>query len=72
MSRKHQWDIFSREEPTEIHHKSCEETPESYPTGDATEGVVLEPEAYAREGEEFDTSCECLSPVLGAEPEGSR
>lgn len=64
-SDEREWDVYNDEEPTEIHHKDCDETPESWPTGDANRNVVENPDQYAQEGETFDTSCSCLDPVLG-------
>jgi hypothetical protein len=57
--------IYANESPTEIHHEDCTDTPDSWHTGDATEGFVLDPGAHADGAEEFDRSCSCLDPVLG-------
>jgi len=62
-----EWDVYADEEPTEIHHESCEAAPDSWPTGDASAEVVHAPDTYAREGETFDVSCECLDPLLGSD-----
>lgn len=67
MGRYYDWDIFADESPTEIHHKDCRQTPDSYPTGDAKDVAVERPEQYAREGESFDRSCSCLDPLLGSD-----
>lgn len=67
MTRNHDWDVFADESPTQIHHKDCRDTPESYPTGDATAEAVIDPEPYAKEGESFDTSCSCLDPLLDSD-----
>lgn len=65
MARNHDWDVFADESPTQIHHKDCRDTPESYPTGDANATAVHNPDRYAQEGETFDRSCSCLDPLLG-------
>lgn len=66
MLRSLAWDVYADEEPAEIHHKDCEDTPESCPTGDATAEVVHDPDSYAKDGETFDVSCSCLDPELGS------
>lgn len=64
----HDWDVFGEESPTEIHHKDCRDTPESYHTGDANAtGVIDAPEYAVDEDEKFDRSCECLDPLLGSD-----
>jgi hypothetical protein len=60
-------DVFGDESPTEMHHKDCPDTPDSYPTGDANAVAVQHPEQYAQEGETFDRSCSCLDPLLGSD-----
>jgi len=67
MQSSHAWDVFGNESPTELHHKDCDRTPDSHPTGDAKAVAVEHPEQYAEEGETFDTSCQCLDPLLGSE-----
>lgn len=67
MALTHDWDVFADESPTEIHHKDCPNTPDSYPTGDANAVAVRNPDEYAQDGEEFDRSCSCLDPLLGSE-----
>ncbi|GGO03755.1 hypothetical protein [Haloarcula pellucida] len=62
----HEWDVFADESPTEIHHEDCQQTPASYPTGDANEtGVINAPQHAVDDDERFDRSCECLDPLLG-------
>lgn len=69
MSRSHNWDVYADEAPTEIHHEDCGETPESFPTGDATAAAVADIEQYADGEEEFDRSCDCLDSVMGVDLE---
>lgn len=67
MARDHDFDVFADEEPTEIHTGDCDATPASVPTGDATVNVVLSPDRYAADSEQFNTECACLDDVLGRE-----
>lgn len=65
---KHDYMVYSDESPTEIHHESCDDGPESYPTGDSTDAFVLSPHDYpVGDDEEFDRSCGCLDSLLGSD-----
>lgn len=66
----HPYDIYADESPTEVHTQDCDDTPESYPTGDVNAEVVHDPERFAAEGEEIDVSCSCLDDVLGRDRAG--
>lgn len=62
---EHPIDVYSDETPTELHHQDCDDTPDSYPSGDATWDVARDPDHYAVDGETMDVSCECLDDGLG-------
>lgn len=65
MTRPYDWDVYGEESPTQIHHQDCQDTPDSYRTGDANAVAVRDPDTYAEDGETFDVSCTCLDPLLG-------
>lgn len=66
VGTSHDYNVFGDEEPTETHHKDCENEPESYPTGDSTEtGVIDAPQHAVDEDEKFDRSCSCLDSIMG-------
>lgn len=65
MTRQPDWDIFGNETPTEIHHKDCENAPDSHPTGGAAAALVL---AF----EDVDRSCSCLTPLFDSDRDDGR
>lgn len=64
---KHQYEIYADETPTEVHAEDCEDTPESWPTGDANERFIQSPDGWMDDDERLCRCCPCLDDILERE-----